>query len=224
MSLASETRKRCPELADFLEFCCTAHLSFDGPEPIQHSAANHMHLWALEFWADQHAWIDLDYRCDFVGEIFRHWRGRLTGLPPYQADGYRVYLYEDLAPTVSVVAATPVGCPYGNHHTFVSSPRDVMARYVDKSWQDNFACEPWAVDRDRLLKVIEKNKGSISKPSANAVGLSVGALRILIEQMGLEDEVNALRKHFKRRPAKFREDTYRDVPITIYESHWPAGY
>lgn len=224
MSLAAETRKRCPELADFLEFCCRAELSFDEPEPIQHSAFNHIHLWALEWWADHHAWIDLDYRADFVAEIFRHWRGRLKGLPPYQNDGYRVYLYQDMAPTVSVVAAMQAGCPYGHHHTFVASPRDVLARYVDKSWQDNFTCDPWEVDRGHVLKVIEKHNGSISKPSAGALGLNVGALRILIEQMGLEREVNRLRKHFKRRPAIFREEDYRDTPMHIYEAHWPAGY
>lgn len=224
MSLVSDTRKRCPELADFLEACCQSPLSFDDPFPIMHSANNHIHLWALEWWADHHAWIDLDYRVDFVAEIFKQWRGRLKGLPPYREDGYLVYLYEDMAPTVSVVAATPEGCPYGRAHNFTQSTRKVLAPYADRSWQDNFECLPWEVDRDRILKVIEKNAGSISKPSADALGLSVARLRILIEQMGLETQVNNLRKRYKRRPAKFREEDMIDHPRLMYEAHWPAGY
>ena len=224
MNLVAETRKRCPELADFLEACCRSPLAFDDPEPIMHSSHNHIHLWALEWWADHHAWIDLDYRVDFVSEIFSHWRGRLKGLAPYRGAGYLVYLYEDLAPTVSVVAATPRGCPFGQDHKFVKSSRDVLAAYVARSWQDNFTILPWEVDQDHILKVIEKNAGSISRPSAEALGLNVGRLRILIEQMSIETEVNAIRKRFKRRPAKFREEDLGDYSRLMYEQHWLAGY
>lgn len=224
MTLITETRKRCPELGEFLEYCCKAPLSFDGPYPMMHSSNNHIHLWALEWWADHHQWIDLDYRIDFVAEIFAHWRGRVKGLLPYREDGYLVYLYEDMAPTVSIVASTPEGCPYGREHTFVGSTGEVLAPYVNQSWQDNFEFVPWEVDQDRILKVIEKNAGSIGKPSAEALGVKVGHLRTLIEQMGLEEQVNALRKRYKRRPANFREEEFSDMPRRMYEVHWPAGY
>lgn len=101
-SLISETRQRCPELAEFLEAVCAQPLNFDEPDAMRHSYCNHTHLWALEWRAERHAWMDLEYRIAFVDEIFARWRGRLKGLPPYRAGGYRMYLYQDLATTVSV--------------------------------------------------------------------------------------------------------------------------
>ncbi|MEM8795339.1 MAG: hypothetical protein AAGE61_07215 [Pseudomonadota bacterium] len=223
MSILAFTQKKCPELADFLEGCCTAPLSFKGEHPNSHSSQNHIHLWALEWWADRLPWIDLQYRVDFVEEIVKRWRIRLKGLPPYQEKGYRLYLYEDLAPTISVVAETPYGFPYPGEPTFVAQRRDIMALYLERSWRANFEFEEFAVGPDALLAAIDKASGSISKPTANALGLKVGALRILIEQMGLDREVNQIRKKYKRRPAQFREETdfhkYR-----IHEQRVEPGY
>jgi hypothetical protein len=46
-SLISETRQRCPELAEFLEAVCAQPLNFDGPDAMSHSYCNHTHPWAL---------------------------------------------------------------------------------------------------------------------------------------------------------------------------------
>lgn len=223
-TIHTETRRRCPELADFLEAVCAQPLSFEGRHAIRHSAANHTHLWALEWWAERHAWIDLDYRVAFVEEIFARWRGRLKGLPPYLAAGYRVYLYQDLAPTVSVVANLAEGCPYGTELEFVPAIRNVMAHYVGRRWSSNFENIPWQTPPDRILKVVARHNGSISMPSANALGIRVGELRILITQMGLADEVNAIRKRCKRRPAQFTERDQDHAAFAIFEQIWPAGY
>lgn len=225
MSIQSFTKSRCPELADFLEHCCTVQLNFDGDCPNQHSAFNHIHLWSLEWWADHHAWIDLDYRVEFCKHIFERWRQRLKGLPPYREKGYRFYLYEDLAPTVSVVAETPSGFAYDESGaTFVKHTRDIMSLYVNKSWQNNFSNAPWDVSQNKLLNTVDNHKGSISKPTAEALGIGVGKLRILIEQMGLEDEVNSLRKRYGRRPAKFRDPYELPFRYKIYELRLSAGY
>ncbi len=224
MTIEAFTRARCPELADFLRDCAAAPLAFDGPYPLAHSSHNHIHLWALEYWADHHAWIDLEYRVTFARLILERWRGRLKGLAPYRADGYRLYLYEDMAPTVSAVAETEYGFPYGGVPTFVREPRDVMTVYVGRSWRRNFTGEPWALKPDRILAEIERQSGSISKPTADALGVSVGALRILIEQMGIENRVNAIRKRYKRRPAAFRMDQSSDHAYRVYEQRLPAGY
>lgn len=223
-SIIDYTRQRCPELGEFLENCCATPLAFEGDHPNGHSADNHIHLWALEWWADHHNWIDLAYRVEFVEEIFKRWRGRLTGLPPYHAAGYRFYLYEDLAPTVSVVAETPFGFPYPGEPNFVGSIRDIMEIYLTRSWIKNFECEPWEIDEKRILKTVEKNAGSISKPTASALGLQVGKLRTLIEQMGLDDQVNQIRKRHKRRPAKFRDEDNWTHEYRVYEQRLPAGY
>lgn len=224
MEIVEFTRARSPELADCLEACCLFPLSFEGEDPNHHSSANHIHLWQLEQFADHFSWIDLDYRTWFVQHIFTRWRGRLKGLPPYQNAGYRIYLYEDLAPTVSVVAETSVGFPYPVEATFVDSPRDIMALYVGRSWRANFSAEPWPLSPKKVLETIEANQGSVSKPSADGLGLKVGQLRILIEQMGLENRVNAIRKRFKRRPANFREEKTIPNRHHFYELRLPAGY
>lgn len=224
LKLHSFTAKRCPELAAFLESCCSQPLSFEGDCPNYHSYLNHIHLWALEYWADRHAWIDLTYRTAFVELIFQRWRGRLKGLEPYRNSGYRFYLYEWMAPTVSVVAETPSGFPYPGKPIFVKSPRDVMRLFIDRSWAQNFDSEPWQIPRDKVLRVIETNSGSISKPSADALGLRVGALRTLIEQMGLDRQVNAIRKQFKRRPARFRVEPDPEFEFACYELRLPANY
>jgi hypothetical protein len=208
MSIIEMTKKRCPELGEFLENCCTAQLNFDGDHPIRHSSHNHIHLWALEWWADHHSWIDLEYRNEFVEEIFKHWRGRLKGMAPYQDRGYRLYLYEDMAPTISVVAETSFEFPYAGEPTFVARRSEILALYLDRSWQSNFGFEPFEISERALLSQIEKSSGSISKPTANALGLKVGALRTLIEEMGLQSRVNEIRKKFKRRPARFSEEEH----------------
>ncbi len=225
MSLVSFTKSRCPDLADYLESCCTTPLQFEGEHPNGHSADNHRHLWALEWWADHHAWIDLEYRTEFVELIFERWRGRLKGLEPYRQAGYRFYLYEDLAPTVSAVAETPFGFAYDEEAaTFVTSVRDVMALYLDRSWQANFDFGDWEVSQDKLLATVEAHSGSIGKPTAQALGLQVGKLRTLIEQMSLQHEVNVIRKRYKRRPAEFRDDEDMPYKFHIYETRLPAGY
>lgn len=224
MSIAASTRARCPELADFLEACAVAPLSFDGPHAIRHSSANHIHLWALEYWADHHAWIDLDYRVAFAGHIFERWRGRLTGLPPYREQGYRLYLYEDMAPTVSVVAETGEGCPYGGDVRFVGSAREVMAAYVGRSWRSIFSHSRWPVSPDAVLLAVERGAGSIGQPAASALGLDRGKLRSIIEAMGLEAEVNRIRKRYKRRPAVFKEPRGPLERTAIYELRLPPRY
>lgn len=208
VSIFDWTQKKCPELAEFFEGCCNASLNFEGDQPIRHSSHNHIHLWALEWWADHHPWIDLGYRVEFVEEIFKHWRGRLKGMSPYQKRGYRLYLYEDKAPTISVVAETDVGFPYPGHPTFVAARSDIMALYVNRSWQSNFELDGFEFSEKAILDQIDKASGSISKPTANALGLKVGALRKLIEEMGLQSRVNQIRKRYKRRPARFSEEHY----------------
>ncbi|RVT84387.1 hypothetical protein DXV76_11925 [Rhodobacteraceae bacterium CCMM004] len=219
----AETRARCPELADALEAACAAPLRFEGPDPWRHSADNHVHLWALEWWAERLDWIDTDYRVAFARTVTDHWRGRLRGLWPHRATGYRVYLYADLAPTLSVVADTPQGCPYAGVRR-VATRHGVMAGYADRRWSDAFG-GAWEVSPERVLAAVERNAGSIAKPTAQALGMQVGHLRTLIEAMGIDDRVNALRKRHGRRPARFR-DPFADAPgdIALFEEHWPAGY
>ncbi|MCY6382739.1 hypothetical protein [Hoeflea prorocentri] len=224
MSILEMTKQRCPELAGFLEGCCTAPLNFDGDHPIEHSRHNHIHLWALEWWADHHSWIDLEYRLEFVREIFKHWRVRIKGMPPYQDRGYRLYLYEAMAPTISVVAETPFGFPYSGQPTFVAQRREIMELYLDRSWISNFDFEPFEFSGKALLDQIEKSSGSIGKPTANALGIKVGALRTLIEQMGLQSSVNEIRKKYKRRPARFSDEEEYLHKYRIHEQRIEPGF
>ncbi|WP_127112654.1 hypothetical protein [Shimia sediminis] len=222
MQLRHFTQTHCPELADFLDHCCEAPLRFEGDHPLMHSSDNHIHLWALEYWADHHGWIDTGYRVRFAEAIFARWRARLKGMRPYQGRGYRLYLYADLAPTVSVVAETDVGCPYGLAEAFAPDLASVMRRYAGQSWAAHFGDEGAAPTPQAVLKAVERHHGSISKPTAQALGMQVGHLRRFIEWFELADEVNVLRKRHKRRPVQFREE--HAAPLEIWEERLPAGY
>lgn len=222
MEIAPFTKARCPDLARFLDDCCETPLSFESEFPIMQSAANHIHLWALEYWADHHDWIDQAYRTKFAESILARWRSRLKGYQPYQTQGFRLYLYEDMAPTVSVVAETERGCPYGGALTFVPRVADVMARYDQQSWAQNFS-QTGSINPEHVLAAIRRHNGSIGKPTAQTLGLQVGVLRKVIEWYDLTEEVNNLRKHFGRRPAQFRSE---EIPpaFHIWEEKLPAGY
>lgn len=222
MNLAAFTKARCPELSDALEVFCKSPLAFDGDHPLGHSSHNHIQLYALEYWATRHSWIDLEYRVDFVQFIFKRWRGRLKGLEPYANAGYRLYLYESVTPSISVVAETPHGFPLFGTPQFVQSPRDVMALYLDGG--DRFDTYHWEVTHEQILAVVEKRSGSVGKPSANALGLQVGRLRTLIEQMSLADEVNAIRKNHGRRPVTFKSDDEMSHSYLVYEQRLPRRY
>jgi hypothetical protein len=224
MNNVAFTRIRCPELADFLEACCSSRLAFDGAHPLEHSSQNHIHLWALEYWADRHEWIDLEYRAAFVDAIFQRWRGRLKGLAPYRMSGFRLYLYEDLAPTVSAVAETEFGFPYGGTPEFVQSTREVLELYLGRRWSDNFESGKWKLPPSQVLRMVEDQQGSIGRRTASQLGIQVGALRILIEQMGLEASVNEIRKRHKRRPAAFRYNESFEHGYRVYERRLPPHY
>ena len=94
MEVLKYTRRRCPELAQFLEDVAASPLHFEGSQPLQHSSSNHVHLWMVEFLADTHRWIDTDYRVEVASYLLEQWRRRLKGLSPYRQQGYRLYLYE----------------------------------------------------------------------------------------------------------------------------------
>lgn len=225
MNILKFTQQRSNELAEYLEFVASSPLSFEGEHPIEHSSYNHIHLWKLEYLSKSHKWIDIEYKVEFINYIFEQWRRRLKGLSPYIDRGYRVYLYEDTAPTISVVAETNIGFPYEyGVPIFVNSVREILEIYESKNWSDNFSDLDWEVDEKHILNVIEHNKGSIGKPSANKLGLSVGKLRTLITNMGLDNSVNSIRKKYKRRPADFSKEQQYSENWHVFERILRGNY
>jgi hypothetical protein len=219
------TRARSNELAEYLEAVAASPFSFEGEYPIAHSSSNHVHLWMLENRSDSHAWIDTDYKVACVKGLMEQWRIRLKGLPPYRERGYRMYLYEDTAPTLSVVAETDIGFPYrfGNP-IHVKNISEILSLYSGRSWKCHFANLDWEVSQEAILKVIKRHAGSIGKPTANVLGLGVGTLRKLIINMDLGDEVNAIRKYNKRSPADFSNEIVYSENWHIFERILPAAY
>lgn len=204
------TRDHSAELADYLEQVCHAKFSFSGEYPIQHSAHNHLHLWKLEYEAENNDWIDLDYKVGFVKTIMQFWRENLRQYEPYHTTGYMLYLYEDTAPTISVTAKTKYGFPYHSLQ-LVDDIKKVLARYENLDWSDNFSFDFDSIYYEKkIIKVIEKYHGSIGKPSANALNIKVGELRKLIINLGLDWEVNDIRKKNKKRAADFSNELKPD--------------
>jgi hypothetical protein len=82
----------------------------------------------------------------------------------------------------------------------------------------------YGANRRAATPAPEKHAGSISKPTADALHVSVGELRRLIEQMNVGERVNAIRKRYKRRPAAFKDDETFQHTYKIYEQRLPPGY
>ncbi len=216
------TRQRSAEMADYLDACRETPLRFVGDDPNLHSAHNHLHLFHLIAVREEHGWIDTAYRTAFVDCIFDRWQARLKGFSPYSSQGYRLYLYQDFAPTISVVAETPQGFPYPGAPFFVDSPARIMALYADFRLSDAFGR---ATLRDaHILQAVERHKGSTGKPTAQALGMQVGELRRAIEWWGVQREVNTIRKRHARRPAKFRNDHEMPFTFKVFEARLPAKY
>lgn len=223
LEILAALQGRAPYLADDLARVADQPLRFDGDCPNSHSAFNHRALYGLEAAARQHGWIDTGFRTRFVEAVLNRWQARLKGMAPYQAHGYRLYVYEGMVITVSAVAETDKRFPYPGAPKFVDHPRDVARRYEAGSGFDLVSTLP--VTSDALIKAVEKHHGSISKPTANSLGLQVGELRKCIECYDLQDQVNRIRKQHKRRPAQFRSaEQMPDHSYLIYERRLPAGY
>ncbi len=225
MDILKITRARSKELAEYMEFVASGSLSFEGEQPLQHSSSNHVHLWKLEYLSDIYEWIDTEYKTEFINYIVEQWRIRLKGLAPYSNRGYRMYVYEDMAPTISVVAETDIGFPYqyGNPK-FVNNIIDIVKLYDNRNWRENFSSADWEITQNELLKSIEINNGSISKPTANMLGLAAGKLRLLIINMGLGDEVNSIRKKYKRPIADFSNEKIYSESWHVFERFLDAKY
>lgn len=225
MEFLKYTKSRSRELAEYAQQVAKSPLSFDGEHPISHSSRNHVHLWFVEYLSDSFDWIDVDYRVEFVKYVLEQWRRRMRGLAPYEQRGYRLYVYEDRAPTISAVAETDIGFPYSyGQPIFVKNIRDVLAIYGTRSWKESFGNFDWNISQERILDTIRKNHGSIGKLTASTLGLQVGQLRKLIVNMGLDLEVNTIRKHFKRSPADFSNEGYHCDRWKVFERILKPGY
>jgi len=115
MDIVEYTRTRSKELANYLEECACSPLTFEGNDPLSHSSSNHVHLWYLEYYSERNNWINVEYKLAFISYILKTWKNRIKGFFPYQSQGYRIYVYGDLAPTISVVANTEIGSPINTY-------------------------------------------------------------------------------------------------------------
>ena len=217
---------RSNDLAAYLDECARSPLAFNGSDPLTHSSNNHIHLWYLECCAERQEWIDLEYKIEFVTYILQAWKQRIKGLPPYQSMGYRMYVYTDMAPTISVVAETEMGFPYRyslDNAKYVKDVSEVLRVYENHNWSENFSAD-WDIPPSKVLQTVELNKGSIGKPTASKLGVTVGELRRTIINMGLSFEVNGIRKKYKRRPADFSHEIGFEHQTLFYEVLLPPKF
>lgn len=126
-----------------------------------------------------------------------------------------------MAPTISVVAETPRGCPYGVV-TLAEDIETVVRPYVGQSWAARFK-PTGGLGPDRLLAAIDKEEGSLGA-TARRLGWSLAILRRDIETWRIAPDVNRVRKRHRRRPARFADADYR-VPDTLFwEQRLPPRY
>ncbi len=211
--------RRYPEIGADVEAISEGPLSFRGTAPFLHSAANHRHLWLLRAATDRDRGFDLAFRCRIVAYILGRWRARLASHAASSPNGFRLYLYEDLAPTVSVVAETPRGCPYGGDLTFVATIGEVLAATDDRSWAALF--DGRGPKPEAIVKAVSDASGSL-RAGAQALGVPLASFRRLIETFDLARDVNRVRKRNGRRPARFADPDALPPKLRIWEYAVPA--
>jgi hypothetical protein len=225
MEFLETATKITPELAEYVSSIAESDLSFVGEHPLEHSRTNHQHLWKIEWLANDHPQIDLEIRRRAVEYILARWRVRLKSYHPYLKSGYRFFLYEDAAPTVSVVAETPYGFPYGGEPHFVNEMATVLQPYVRQPWRTRLSDAAFRPkDEKNILEVIEDARGSLGTRAAQRLGLTVAELRKHIEWLEITDQVNKVRKQFRRRPANLSR--FEELPFRyrIFELRLPPRY
>jgi len=223
MDFINECRKISSEFAEWVTCIAEKDFSFEGEYPLSHSSYNHEHLWKLEYMADYYSCIDLSFRCKVANYIIEKWKKRLKGYKPYNEKGFRVYVYQDTAPTISVVAETEYGFPYAGEVLFVDEIEDIMKEYANRSWKANFIYTDKIPDSDEILNRLEKNKGSISS-TAKEFGIGISEFRRMLEWFDIGKNVNQIRKKYRRRPANIADCD--DIPhrFKLFELRLPAKY
>jgi len=225
--LITQARRISPELARYINEVAEGGLMFREPYPLDHSRYNHVHLGGFERWVARDSRVNLNFRCQAVNFIISRWKHRLQGYHHWQRRGFTFYLYSDWAPTLTVVARTDEYLMFDDSCTFLPTIREILRPYADPDAHRTWAYWSYVSGSDpirEILKAVEDNHGSISTPTANALGISVGALRTEIEGLDLEEQVNAIRKRYHRRPARFR--TWREKidalvqNIRVYREHY----
>lgn len=109
-ALLAETGTCAPDFARTLQAIAEAPLRFDADHPNRQSAANHIHLFELEYEAERHPWIDRAYRCRLgrardglpVGVAYAVWPGR--EIVPITAIGCVVFGQRPDAPARAGIA------------------------------------------------------------------------------------------------------------------------
>ncbi|MDF2576869.1 MAG: hypothetical protein K0S74_353 [Chlamydiales bacterium] len=207
-----EAQKISKELANWYEEIGEKQFYFEGEDPLEHSSYNHVHLWKTEsyLYDNPKLPINFHFRKAGVQYIFERWKARLNSYKSKLKIGYRLYVYEDRQPAVSIVAETPMGFPYRYHkdEVVLVSSYDEILRLYDEPKQ---VSKVYKYQPKDLLKIIEANQGSIGRSSAEQLGVSIGDLRKAIECYSIQQEVNRIRKNYKRTPAQFRQEFQPNV-------------
>lgn len=221
MDFLSKTRRFCPELAAEIHRIAEKTFTFASERPTDNSQFNYEYLWLAESRADSFKQIDLRFRVEMVEYIVKRWKQNLRGYRPYQESGYRIYMWRTLGPKITVVQFVKEPGDE-NGIEFIDSLEKFLRPCAQRSWKANFPLGT-PLDLSKVLRTVEKMRGSIGKPAAERLGMTRGELRKLIEQIDLVDDVNRIRKRFKRRPAAL---TPMPVPrrLPAYEIILPPRY
>lgn len=231
MDFLAFTRSINSGLADTIEEAAELKFDFSDAHDPEGYFANYRHhnnmvyFWFLEWAAEKHREIDLAYRCKATRFIIDRWKTRLRGYRPYHDTGFVLRIWETLAPKMEVLRNAP---EHSRHEKVrkVQTLEEMWAPYEGRPWSSVFDDDPYSpLIPDNILKIIEKEAGSIGKPTARRLGVSVAELRRQIGNWDIGDQVNRIRKKHRRRSVRFvAYDCAPNADFRIYQEIWPPGY
>lgn len=211
-SVVERAARIAPELANWLKGLAAHPLCFEGDTPLDQISKNYVRLWLTEFFAEEGDAVDLDFRVAATEWLIGCWSRRAR--PEVGSACLCFYVYDDLAPTLTVATESPKGFPFRSQER-VDSLEELLQPFCRRHWSELWGSA--GVTSRRIYQAVEAAHGDIGRLVAQRLGLETGRLRRAIEWFGLGDEVNRIRTLHQRPVLRFRS---LQSQASLYSDRW----
>ena len=223
-NILQRARSISGQFVDHIEDCAECVFDFSDLNDPYANPDNRVYLWFVESFLEDYEGDGLAFRVAITRYILERWRSRLKGYQPYHQTGYIIYIYETLAPKLDVLI--PGSGVLSGQQNLIPTLEEYWQPYTRIPWRDRFEARGIRDEVRRTLEALKKENGSISHGTAQRLGITRAQLRRNIMSWEIEDDVNGIRKHFRRKPAHFPRETWWQyiAKLRAWLEVWPKDY